>query len=108
MTIFTIDSENHIAAHGPAAEVTDKACEQFTSQKELAQLAADWPGSRLVDIWNRMPGLTPVKRFTNRAVATARIWRAVESRVSGEHSGDVALARRQGGTRKPTSKQPAH
>ena len=89
MTIFTIDSENHIAAHGSASEVTDKGSEQFTSEKELAQLAADWPGSRLVDIWNRIPGLTPVKRFTNRAVATARIWRAVQSLVSGAHSGNV-------------------
>src|SRR5947207_49803 len=73
MTIFTINSENHIAAHGSASEITDKGSEQFTSEKELAQLAADWPGSRLVDIWNRIPGLTPVKRFTNRAVATARV-----------------------------------
>src|SRR5258708_29769896 len=107
MTIFTIDSENHIAAHGSTSEITDKGCEQFTSQKELAQLAADWPGSRLVDIWNRIPGLTPVKRFTNRAVATARIWRAVQSLVSGEHRGDVAPPRRQV-VRKPTHKQPAH
>src|SRR5258708_18095954 len=84
MTIFTIDSENHIAAHGSTSEITDKGSGQFTSQKELAQLAADWPGSRLVDIWNRIPGLTPVKRFTNRAVATARIWRAVQSLVSCE------------------------
>ncbi len=45
MTIFTIDSENNIAAHGSASEVTDKGSEQFTSEKELAQLAADWPGS---------------------------------------------------------------
>src|SRR6266571_2710399 len=104
MTIFTIDSENNIAAHGSASEVTDKACEQFTSEKELAQLAAVWPGSRLVDIWNRIPGLTPVKRFTNRTVAAARIWRAVESLVSGEPSGDGAPARRQS-ARKPTRKQ---
>ena len=104
MTIFTIDSENHIAAHGSASEITDKGSEHFTSEKELAQLAADWPGSRLVDIWNRIPGLTPVKRFTNRAVATARIWRAVQSLVSG---GEVALARRQA-ARKPTRQQPAH
>src|SRR5258707_10884858 len=70
MTIFTIDSENNIAAHASASEVTDKACEQFTSEKELAQLAAVWPGSRLVDIWNRIPGLTPVKRFTDSARRT--------------------------------------
>ena len=107
MTIFTIDTENHIAAHASASEITDQGSAQFTNEKELAQLAADWPGSRLVDIWNRMPGLTPVKRFTNRAVATARIWRAVESLVSGEHSGDVAPARRQA-ARKPTRKLHAH
>jgi Protein of unknown function (DUF3489) len=107
MTIFTIDSENHIAAHGSASEVTDKGSEQFTSEKELAQLAADWPGSRLVDIWNRIPGLTRVKRFTNRVVATARIWRAVESLVSGEHSGDVAPAPRHA-ARKPMRQQHAH
>src|SRR5215471_6498725 len=29
---------------------------------------------RLGDIWNRIPGLTPVQRFTNRVVAAARIW----------------------------------
>src|SRR6266581_8782435 len=106
MTIFTIDSENHLAAHASASEITDKACEPFTSEEELAQLAADWPGSRLVDIWNRIPGLTPVKRFTNRGVATARIWKAVQSLVSGEHSGDVAPARRQA-ARKTTRKQRA-
>src|SRR5713226_4111421 len=107
MTIYTIDSENNIAAHGSASEITDKGSEQFTSEKELAQLAADWPGSRLVDIWNRIPGLTPVKRFTNRALATDRIWRAVESLVSGEQSGDVAPTPRQA-ARKPTRQQRAH
>ncbi len=45
MMIFTIDSENNIAAHASASEITDKGSEQFTSEKELAQLAADWPGS---------------------------------------------------------------
>ena len=107
MTTFTIDSENHIAAHASASEITDKACEPFTSEKELAQLAADWPSSRLVDIWNRIPGLTPVKRFTNRAVAAARIWRAVQSLALGEHWGDVAPARRQA-ARKPTRKLNPH
>src|SRR5216684_8337192 len=79
MTIFTIDSENNIAAHGSASEITDKGSEQFTSEKELAQLAADWPSSRLVDIWNRIPGSTPVKKFTDRQTAIRRIWKALEA-----------------------------
>lgn len=107
MTIFTIDSENNIAVHGSASEITDRGSEQFTTEKELAQLAADWPGSPLVDIWNRIPGLTPVKRFTSRRLAIARIWKTVETLLSGEHSGDVASARREAG-RKPTRKQHVH
>ena len=78
MTIFTIDSENNIAAHGSESEITHKGSEQFTSEKELAQLAAAWPGSRLVDVWNGIPGLTRVKRFTSRRLAIARIWKAVD------------------------------
>ena len=32
----------------------------FTSQQELAALAAKWPGARLVEIWNSPPGVEPV------------------------------------------------
>jgi len=106
MTIFTIDSENNIAVHSAQSEITDKESEQFTSEKELAQLAAAWPGSRLVDVWNGIPGLTPVKRFTSRRLAIARIWKAVQSLVPAEDGG-VALARRRA-ARKPTSKQHVH
>ena len=49
MTIFTIDSENNIVAHNAQCEITDKEAEQFTSEKELVGLAADWPGNRLVE-----------------------------------------------------------
>ena len=107
MATLTIDTENNITAYRTGEAIPDGSAERFTSEKELAQLAADWPSSRLVDIWNRIPGLTPVKRFTNRAVATARIWRAVQSLVSGEHRGDVATALRQA-ARKPTRKQHPH
>jgi len=106
MTIFTIDSENNIAAHGAQSEITDKDAAQFISQKELGQLAGDWPGTRLVEIWNRIPGVVPVKRFTNRAVAIVRIWKAVQALVPAEDGG-VALAGRRA-ARKPTRTQHAH
>ena len=106
MTIFTIDSENNIAAHGSESEITDKGSERFTSEKELAQLVADWPGTRLVDVWNGIPGLTRIKRFTNRPVAIARIWRAVQSLVLAESSGDVV--HKHGASPRPTRKQHAH
>src|SRR6266478_9201746 len=103
MTIFTIDSENNIVAHHAQSEITDKEAEQFTSEKELVGLAADWPGNRLVDVWNGIPGLTRVKRFTSRRLAIARIWKAVQALVPAEDGG-VALARRRA-ARKPTPKQ---
>jgi hypothetical protein len=51
----------------------------FTSQSELAELAAEWPMSRLVEIWNSIPGITAVTKFTNRKVATERIWKAIQN-----------------------------
>ncbi len=53
--------------------------------KELAKLIASWPASRPVEVWNSFAGvapfnaLKPVKKFTNRKVAVARIWKAVQT-----------------------------
>src|SRR5438067_4605054 len=33
---------------------------------------------RLVEIWNRLAGVEPVARFTDRKTAVRRIWRAVQ------------------------------
>jgi hypothetical protein len=55
------------------------------SAKELAKLTAEWPASRLVDIWNSFAGvapfddLKPIKKFTDRKAAVARIWKVLES-----------------------------
>jgi hypothetical protein len=84
---FTIDSDNNITAfptpdHAEAA--IGAGAQAFTSQKDLAKLAAEWPISRLVETWNSFAGappfgdLKPVKKFENRAKATARIWAAIQ------------------------------
>jgi hypothetical protein len=79
MSTFTIDSENNIAAHAEVPASSDhQQC--FASEKELAKLAAEWPGSRLVEVWNSFAGVAPfseskpVKKFTDRRSAVARIW----------------------------------
>jgi integrase/recombinase XerD len=78
MATFTIDSENNIVAHAEAPDKTDNL-QVFVSEKELAKLAADWPTSRLVEVWNSFAGvapfddLKPVKKFTSRKAAVARI-----------------------------------
>lgn len=55
---------------------------QFRTQEELEELAQKWPASRLVNIWNRMAGASPVRKFSSRQIATARIWKAIQDRPS--------------------------
>jgi hypothetical protein len=57
--------------------------EIFANQRELADLAATWPANRLIEVWNGIPGLTPVKKFTDRKSAVARIWKAIQSLDGG-------------------------
>jgi hypothetical protein len=85
---FTIDTENNITAFGSKQEAGEG--ESFSTQDELTALAANWPATRLVEVWNSVPGLTPVKKFTNRKSAVARIWKAIQS-LSG---GGATAARR--------------
>jgi hypothetical protein len=83
MTTFTIDSENNISANAGLPAGADES-QSFRNQKELANLTADWPASRLVDTWNSFAGVTPfddlkpVKKFTNREIAVERIYKAVQ------------------------------
>ena len=81
MTNYLIDAENSITALG--SQQADFEGEIFASQKELADLAAKWPANRLVEVWNSIPGLTPVKKFKDQKSAVARIWKAIQSLDSG-------------------------
>src|ERR1035437_390752 len=87
MNTFTIDTNNNITAfasldQAQAAKIHN--AEYFGSPQELAKLVASWPRNRTVAIWNSFAGvepftsLKPVKKFTNRKVAVARIWEAVQ------------------------------
>jgi hypothetical protein len=67
MTIFTIDQDNNITAFASAAEARSKAeTERFRSAKDLAKLAPNWPATRLVEIWNSLPGVSRAHRFRSR------------------------------------------
>ncbi|MCS6954420.1 MAG: DUF3489 domain-containing protein [Bryobacteraceae bacterium] len=84
MPTFAIDSDNTIAAY-LAGEAIPEEHGRFGTEKELAKLAANWPAERLVEIWNNFAGvppfgeLKPVKKFTDRKTAVARIWRAIQA-----------------------------
>src|SRR6266516_2381677 len=81
MKTYTIDTENSITAHATKQEAGEG--ESFSSQQELASLVAEWPTDRLIEVWNGIPGLTPVKKFTDRKSAVRRIWKAIQSLDGG-------------------------
>ena len=80
MKTFTIENEtNNITIHGTVQDAESVAnAERFRNEGGLAKLTVDWPASRLVDVWNSLPGATPVKKFKDRATAVSRIWRAIQ------------------------------
>ncbi len=81
MKTFTIENEtNNIVAHTTKREAAAVPnAESFSSDAELASLAANWPAPRLTEIWNGIPGNTPVRKFADRKTAATRIWKAIQS-----------------------------
>jgi hypothetical protein len=100
MKTFTIENEtNNITLHATAQEAESVAnAENFRNEAGLAKLAANWPTARLVEIWNSLPGETPVKKFKDRATAVSRIWKAIQR--LGQTIEDVVTA--------PVEPQTAH
>ena len=73
----------HLTTEGVIADITPEKQEQenqraITSRDEWEAIAGQWPLKRLVGIWNNLPGVVPVEKFTSRQIALERIWRAVE------------------------------
>ena len=77
MKTFVIDTADNIAA--VHQEALSKGQITFTSEAELAAFTSEWPAARLVEIWNQLPGVTAVRKFTDRKSAVARIWKAVQA-----------------------------
>ena len=83
MFTFSIDADNNITALA-GLPVDAHQSQSFSNTKELANLTSEWPVARLVETWNSFAGvapfddLKPVKKFTSRKAAVARIWEAVQ------------------------------
>src|SRR2546427_9984347 len=103
MKSYTIDTENSITAFATKQEAGEG--ESFSSQQELASLVAEWPTDRLVEVWNGIPGLTPVKKFTDRKSAVSRIWKAIQSLDGGTPAEAATKAPKRAGKAKAAAKQ---
>jgi hypothetical protein len=94
MKSFTIENEtNNIAVHATKRDAAAVANTQsFGTSEELADLAASWPGARLIKIWNSIPGNAPVAKFKDRATAVTRIWKAIQPLIETYDLADRASA----------------
>jgi len=78
MRIFTIDAGNIIAVSiSTEQRSSTSGAARFTNEKQLAALAAHWPSGRLVEIWNNLPGVRQIAKFTDRQTGLRRIWAAI-------------------------------
>src|SRR5436190_14333220 len=80
--LFHLTTDDHINEQGPAE--TDAGCITFASEQDFYEVAKEWPMKRLVEIWNRLPGVEAVARFTDRKTAVARIWRAIQPQTEAD------------------------
>ena len=81
MTTFTIYETNEIVAFATpeeASAATTTPFDSFTSEQELAQLAAAWPAERQLAILNSLPGQKPAKKLQDPNTAVARIWARIQ------------------------------
>jgi Protein of unknown function (DUF3489) len=91
---FTIDADNNITAYASAEEASQGAAAgliHFDSPATLAKVSRDWPQSRFVEIWNGIPGQTPVKRFQDRNKAVARVWSAIQPLAGNGQLSETAV-----------------
>ena len=79
MKHFTISTDNNITIHASRKEAHAQAAELAFSTEEQFADAIGNDSKRLIEIWNGLPGVTPVKKFTNRKIATERIWKAIQN-----------------------------
>ena len=67
MKMFVISDAGKISAIQP--ERVTEAQITFTTEREFAGVTSEWPSERLVEMWNQLPGVTAVRKFTDRKSA---------------------------------------
>ena len=78
MKHFTIDAENNITVHASRKAARETDAGVFATEEQFADLIGP-DNKRLLEIWNSLPGVKPVTKFTSRKAATERIWKALQS-----------------------------
>lgn len=78
MKHFTVDAENNITVHATRKAARETDAGVFATEEQFADLIGP-DNKRLLEIWNSLPGVKPVTKFTSRKTATEHIWKALQS-----------------------------
>ena len=85
--VFTIHLDHKVgAATTEGRQPPSDGVVTFSSEREFRKIVAEWPGMRLVEIWNQLSGVKPVIRFQDRNTAIRRIWAAVQDMAGSKES----------------------
>src|SRR5579872_3888028 len=78
-TIFTIHLDHRVEVSTVKGKHSSSdGSVKFSSERELSRLAAQWPGTRMVEIWNHLTSVKKLTKFTDRKTAIHRIWTALQ------------------------------
>ena len=102
--------KNYEIDDGNAVKVVDSGASgpidtTFRSEQELGKISASWPISRLVEVWNKLPGVKPVKKFTDRKTALTRIWKAAQALTPSSAPQGAHDAPKAKGSQKKTTRE---
>ena len=99
MKTFIINSENKVTA-GAEPEQNATGAARFSTIDELTEMTHAWPMARLVAVWNGLPGVTAVRRFTDRDTAVARIWKTLQNAAESTKVSRPARDKSRSGSKK--------
>jgi len=97
---FSIDATNEVSL---SVGIRTPGAITFSSERQFAEQTLAWPGSRLVSVWNQLPRVTRVNKFTNREMAVRRIFGAIQANFSPVATPNM-LAETPGGTDTKTAR----
>ncbi len=76
MSIYVVNGDK-VAARAAAPAKVSKGSLIISSADDIE--ASDLPASRLVSIWNALPGVAPITKFKDRKAAARRLWAAFQN-----------------------------
>jgi Protein of unknown function (DUF3489) len=79
MKTFYIHANKVVVPQSRGRISLPEGAEKFGTERELAKLSAKWTVARLNEIWNALPGTSPVSKFTDRKTAVRRIWNQIQN-----------------------------